>query len=86
MSYRMFARLSFNLPITPTPCSLPLLGSAPTPSTYLPTTSYLTIHANYALKGNFDVLVENDDLEHAVADLSRCLQQWYPIIEADQGT
>lgn len=31
-------------------------------------------------QGNFDLVVENDDLDHAVANLSSRLMEWFPKI------
>ena len=34
------------------------------------------------VKGNFDVVIENDDLDRAVGELSGYLREWFPKIEA----
>lgn len=33
------------------------------------------------VKGNFDVVIENDDLDRAVGELSGCLREWFPKID-----
>ena len=36
-------------------------------------------------QGNFDVVIENDDLDRAVSELSDRLRDWFPKIRADIG-
>lgn len=36
-------------------------------------------------QGNFDLVVENNDLDHAVADLSSRLMEWFPKIKMNRS-
>lgn len=40
----------------------------------------------YSDKGHFDVLIENDDLDRAVGELSRHLTEWFPKIKAGESS